>query len=253
MYAEHLFAELEKRKISYRNEQSLQDISTEPVVRLILDFLSVLYADREPEAYIRLMELLADSGFDEDDQEALRAHWHKYFNDKRAEIRKSSDQNIDFDPIWNLVREFLNKVGRDRIVSLSSDYEQGSRLNEVVKDIKQKVSEIFVDEADVLKMLARFSEDRAIRIMTIHKSKGLEFDTVILLGIERETFWGEEDAERCAFFVGASRAKRRLVLTRSVERPLPSSRPRRWNVQRRPHEEFMGYAEMFIDEEFIEK
>jgi superfamily I DNA/RNA helicase len=81
--------------------------------------------------------------------------------------------------------------------------------------------------------------------MTIHKSKGLEFDSVILLGVEKQTFWGKLEEERCAFFVGVSRAKRRLVLTRALERPTPSSNPWRWSVQREAHEEFMGYAKKF--------
>ena len=37
--------------------------------------------------------------------------------------------------------------------------------------------------------LTAFSADRAVRIMSIHKSKGLEFDTVIMMGVEEETFW----------------------------------------------------------------
>jgi superfamily I DNA/RNA helicase len=41
----------------------------------------------------------------------------------------------------------------------------------------------------------------------------LEFDTVIMLAVEKETFWGKLDDERSAYFVGISRAKRRLVLS----------------------------------------
>lgn len=248
LYAEHLINELAKREIPYRNEQNLQDISTEPVARLILDFLFILFGNREPDAYIRLMELLVDSSFDEDDQAILRMDWQKYFHDSRADIRGSGHQVNDVEAVWNRVRGFLNKVGRDRITSLSSDYEQGSRLNDIVKEVKLKISELFTSESDIVKVLARFSDDKAVRIMTIHKSKGLEFDSVVLLGVEKETFWGDGDAERCAFFVGISRAKRRLVLTRSTERPTPSNRPRRWNVQRQSHDEFMGYAYKFADE-----
>jgi hypothetical protein len=55
--------------------------------------------------------------------------------------------------------------------------------------------------------LTAFSADRAVRIMSIHKSKGLEFDTVIMMGVEEETFWGTIEEERSAYFVGISRAK----------------------------------------------
>ena len=79
--------------------------------------------------------------------------------------------------------------------------------------------------------------------MTIHKSKGLEFHSVIMLAIENETYWAEATTERSVFFVGISRAKQRLLLTWSKQRPTPSTKPRRWNTARTPHEEFLGYAD----------
>ncbi|MEW9150777.1 3'-5' exonuclease [Acinetobacter indicus] len=79
-----------------------------------------------------------------------------------------------------------------------------------------------------------------MKLLTIHKSKGLEFHSVILLGIENETFWGQLENERCAFFVGVSRAKERLILTESRQRPL-NSPPRGWRTSRNPHHEFFSY------------
>ena len=62
--------------------------------------------------------------------------------------------------------------------------------------------------------LTHVTDDGAVRILTVHKAKGLEFDTVVVLGVEHETYWGDEDDARAAtFFVAVSRAKRRLVFT----------------------------------------
>src|ERR1700745_3728045 len=55
-----------------------------------------------------------------------------------------------------------------------------------------------------------------VPIMTIHKCKGLEFHTIIFLGLEDYPFRniakeiGEED---CNFFVAFSRAKKRVIFT----------------------------------------
>jgi superfamily I DNA/RNA helicase len=84
-----------------------------------------------------------------------------------------------------------------------------------------------------------------VRIMSIHKSKGLEFDTVIVLGVEKQTFWGEEEAERSAYFVAISRAKRRLFLTVCNQRERPDG-VKRWDVNRTEHAEFIGYAEPYL-------
>jgi superfamily I DNA/RNA helicase len=61
------------------------------------------------------------------------------------------------------------------------------------------------------------------------------------LGIEKQTFWGEEEAERSAFFVGISRAKRRLVLTVCESRERPDGAGR-WDIVRTEYDEFVGYA-----------
>lgn len=52
--------------------------------------------------------------------------------------------------------------------------------------------------------------------MTIHKSKGLEFKTVIFLGLEDSQWWGfryQPEEEQRAFFVAFSRAIERVLFT----------------------------------------
>src|SRR5690606_36102857 len=61
-----------------------------------------------------------------------------------------------------------------------------------------------------------------IPAMTIHKSKGLEFDTVIFIGLDDQEWWGIEsqpEEEKRAFFEAFSRAIRRVVFTFSDKRP----------------------------------
>lgn len=50
--------------------------------------------------------------------------------------------------------------------------------------------------------------------MTVHKSKGLEYDTVIFVGLDDKAWWSHKpgDAEGLAtFFVALSRAKQRAI------------------------------------------
>src|SRR5690606_11560026 len=149
---------------------------------------------------------------------------------------------------WESVRAFLKQISIETLVALSPDYESHDRLKEVVRDTRMRIEELFKIEPDLPKALERFSDDQTVRIMTMHKSKGLEFDSVILLGIENQTFWGKADEERCAFFVGVSRAKRRLIMTVSGRRETPPSKPSRWIEQRAPHLEFLSYAAPFLSE-----
>ena len=85
--------------------------------------------------------------------------------------------------------------------------------------------------------------DRSVRILTIHKSKGLEFNSVVILAVDNEIFWGDVDENRCAFFVGISRAKKRLVLTHADRRSKPIGHSGRWEVSRTVQSEFFGYPD----------
>lgn len=71
----------------------------------------------------------------------------------------------------------------------------------------------------------------AVPVMTIHKSKGLEYHTVIFLGLEDSAFWAfasQEHEDTCAFFVAFSRAKMRVLFTFCSQRttsPMHQNRP----------------------------
>ncbi|MFJ1877702.1 MULTISPECIES: 3'-5' exonuclease [Streptomyces] len=78
--------------------------------------------------------------------------------------------------------------------------------------------ELVVD-GDPVQALRRLSETDAIRFLTIHKCKGLEFEKVVVLGVEEQLFWSNEPtAQESEFFVAISRAKQLLVLTHVMHR-----------------------------------
>jgi superfamily I DNA/RNA helicase len=56
--------------------------------------------------------------------------------------------------------------------------------------------------------------------MTIHKSKGLEYHTVVFLGLHQNAFFDYKknaSEETNVFFVALSRARERVIFTRSKE------------------------------------
>jgi superfamily I DNA/RNA helicase len=237
LYAEAVMSELESRGIPFRNEQKLQDLSAEPIARIIVDFLLVVFGDREPDAFGRLMAVLSVSY--QDDDSGDHAKWPRFFDD----ARRAQTASANIEDVRALVTKFLKELGAPFVRSLSAEYEQGPYLNTKIKEAADRIAELWTQSGSLLQGLGRFSEDRAVRILTIHKSKGLEFHSVILLGVEQQTFWGKVDDERAAFFVGISRAKERLVLTSVDQRPRPEAPTKRWDEKRTPQEEFLGYAQ----------
>lgn len=237
LYADHLMAALEVEGIPYRNEQEMQDITVEPAARLIVDYLSSLYGEREPKAWIRLMNQLIPFA-DDEVQSSARRNFQRFFKEQRKIITMTEP----FSGWWESVRSFLKEVGMETLVALSPDYESHSRLGEVVRDTKMRIEGLLELTSNLPEALTRFSDDQAVRILTIHKSKGLEFDSTIIMAIENEIFFGDQDSNRCAFFVGVSRAKRRLVLTYTLERERPQNHGGRWNVRRSPQQEYINFA-----------
>ncbi|WP_241573156.1 UvrD-helicase domain-containing protein [Vibrio parahaemolyticus] len=239
LYAMRLMVALRDRGIPYRNEQQLQDITVEPAARLIVDFLLSTFGKQEPSAWVRLMEKLVPFTDDDDEKGELVQNWQRFI----LEEKKAINQNpiVPENPKrWDCLKRFIEKVGFQELMSLSHDYETESRLREVLNDTCSQIDQLMSTGLDLQASLKRFEDDQAVRILTVHKSKGLEFDSVVLLGVETESYWGNPDENLCAFFVGVSRAKRRLLLTHVGFRSRPAGHYGRWDTQRHRQERFLG-------------
>lgn len=148
-----------------------------------------------------------------------------------------------------LETEYLKdrEEGMDRVqnvkelVSLASAYDDDQSQENVFKFIED-VS-LYSDQDDL-------SEDiDAIRLMTIHASKGLEFDYVFIVGLEQGLFPSEsfdtnkdEEEERRLFYVAITRAGKKLYLTYAGMRKLYGSL-----MVNTPSEFLMDIAEDYIE------
>lgn len=238
-YALDLMTALKAKEIPFRNEQSIQDISTEPVARLIIDYLLCLYGTRNPKAWTKVNELLLPFDIDEQTRISTLRDFNNFFKEEKKKLL-AGDYQQSLESWFDATNALLKHLGSPTLIALSPEYESQTYLTNVIEQLEKIINDFLSQEADLLKALNSFGHDETVKLLTIHKSKGLEFHSVILLGIENETFFGRLEDERCAFFVGVSRAKQRLTLTESRQRPL-NSPPRGWRTSRNPHHEFFSY------------
>ncbi len=74
----------------------------------------------------------------------------------------------------------------------------------------------------------RTGEERGVSLMTVHNAKGLEFDVVFLVALEKDLFpnaravrdQGHSEEERRLFYVAITRARRRLYISHAQMRRL---------------------------------
>ncbi len=244
LYCEKLHEALQAAGVAFRVEDREQNLTAEPAARLITDFLLITGSNRQPAAFKRLLDLVV-YGHDLDDEGEYKARgkWNRFLEKTSADIRSGTLRLARRTDLDGLTANLIDTLGRGVVVSLSPDYAHGPRLEQVIEETLTSVHEHLALEPDIGKALATLSSDNAVRVMSVHKCKGLEFNAVIVLGVEEETFWGEIDAERKVFFVAISRAREKLVLTVSRRRERPKLPVRRWDEERTEQQEFLGYAD----------
>ncbi|NEJ24248.1 AAA family ATPase [Rhizobium leguminosarum] len=239
---------LQSLSIPFREEDRTQDFAAEPIVKVITDLLLVAGTTNNADAHRRLLNTVVyRNSMDEEQEYRARHRWTRFVADIRSAMAGGAIAKGDRAGLQAIVDQLFDLVGRDAIVAMSADYAQGSCLNDLAQASIDRLHDVLSQEEDIGVALSSFSADRAVRIMSIHKSKGLEFDTVVVMGVEAETFWGNPVDERSAYFVAISRAKERLILSVTSNRERPEGWPshRRWDIVRAPHAEFLDYALLY--------
>lgn len=247
---EVLGEELHDRSIPYRNEQDSQDLGAEPAAALIFNFIRVVATDRHPDAYAEFMRVASRTSATEEAALQFDSQLKRLLRDSRAAVRNPSFAKGNLDAWRPVVSEFLELVSRPMLNALSPAYQQGSRLDDVMEDALATFGKALVVDGDPVEALRRLSELDAVRILTIHKCKGLEFDKVVVLGVEEELFWG--DAAMPEFFVAISRARNELILTHTDFRARPGTPVKYWRENRNAYVQFLDYADDSGDDKWPE-
>jgi ATP-dependent DNA helicase UvrD/PcrA len=151
--------------------------------------------------------------------------------------------------VGELLHETLEETGytealqAERTVESQVRVENLEELVGVAREYDATAEEPSVEE--FLQQIALFSEQDNLRdelglvtLMTLHNAKGLEFDTVFIIGMEDGVFphsrsieAGDLEEERRLAYVGITRAKRELYLTYARTRALFGNRD--WNLRSR--------------------
>ena len=217
-----LLPEFKRCGIQLRNESravgrtNLQDLLAENSTQVAVALLRLGAHSRFPEAWDQVSEVflrLRNVDPDDDDrsrraQDDLTEFVHKL----QAELRGGPSQGVA-ENITGRIFEFLDT---DAMRSVYSEYGSGDRLKIAIEAFRLHFSVIASSCKTWVECLELFEGNNAIPLMTVHKSKGLEYDTILFVGIDDKSWWSHTpgNAESLStFFVGLSRAEQRVIFT----------------------------------------
>jgi DNA helicase-2/ATP-dependent DNA helicase PcrA len=120
---------------------------------------------------------------------------------------------------WVEQQDNLEHTSRaENLRELSNAMAEATEQGQTLEDV--------LDQASLASDADQYQEDVAVSLMTLHSAKGLEFEAVFLAGLEEGVLPhsrsidtpGEIEEERRLFYVGMTRAKKSLVLSRAIYR-----------------------------------
>ena len=120
-----------------------------------------------------------------------------------------------------LVDDVLGLIGRGRLVAAHPAYGQGDWLEKVLASTAIHLAQSAAVAGDWTAALDAYEGLHAVPLMTIHKSKGLEYHSVIFVGLDDGAWWsfaGDKIEGTAGFFVAFTRAKQRVVFTYCARR-----------------------------------
>lgn len=201
---------------------AIQDLLTEELFETLFPLLRLAASGRNPEAWTDSQERLRVLfGLSDEDDAALG----RLQRDTGAFVRELRAYMDDHPPAEATATEVLNLalayVGRERLVGAFANYQRPTDFERVFQGFLILITECTVGQAQWRDVLDRFEGLGQVPLMTIHKSKGLEFHTMIFFGLDNRTWWSLKNdggEEMNSFFVALTRAQQRAYFSFCRER-----------------------------------
>lgn len=220
--------------IRVRLENEIQVLVDDDFINLLLGVLSTAVDSLDYSSAANLENNLSYLwGYEFDDEEAQsQSREYEEFTHRYNSLKKSIDKNIkiikNLDDIDTIIYELIEQIGKQNIRRVYSRYQQPSHVARVMKKLLFELKRIYnscaltASPQDRMQTAVDYLRGKnCIRVMTIHKSKGLEFDNVYVMGVDDEHFWSmrkgvqEKEEAISTFFVAISRPRKKLLISTS--------------------------------------
>jgi superfamily I DNA/RNA helicase len=214
---------LADHNIVLRNEAAeigpvkLQELLSEDLSELVISLIRLATSERAGRAWgdcLNALSLLR--GLASDDGRA-RMRLGREIEAFAAKFRETYPHPVDSkSDALAVVAEVLDFVGRTDLAAACPAYRQGDWMRKVAEAVALHLRASCAEQAEWGLALDGYEGLDSLPLMTIHKSKGLEYHTVIFVGLDDGAWWSfsKDQVEATAgFFVAFTRAKQRVLFT----------------------------------------
>ena len=189
-YASVLDSAFQESDMKVRDEGDLQDILADNLVGILVSFLRLGSLQRSPEHWTDCVEITANLwGLDSDivsEGRRLGRSLGKLHSRLRSLLSDVPTSRDEIRLIFDVIIEFL---GEGNIKASYPEYNQGDWYNQILQKAVRYMFRSFESSENWQSGLDDFEGVDALPLMTIHKSKGLEYHTVVFLALDDRAWW----------------------------------------------------------------
>jgi len=198
-------------------EIAIQDLLGEELTAILLPLLRLGAHARNRQAWNSIQRSLQflEGIYPEDEsgQQRLQIRLQSFVRDLRAQMKAKEP---DEENVGVITQDVIDSVDPSVLRRAFPAYQREPDFSRVWEGFKGLLIECAEGAETWTQVLDRFEGLGQVGLMTIHKSKGLEFHTMIFYGLDRETWWSlrpDNVEELNSFFVALTRAKQRAFFT----------------------------------------
>lgn len=220
LYAGELITHLCENGSQARNEGYFYDLLSEEITLFIINMLYRVLDNKDSTTRKNTFDFISNLYSDLDHQGLLTIEkkLFKFIKQKRINYNFN---DLTVDKLKELLKDTVKLIDTNRLKAQFPKYKNKKELNRLLTKLYKELWKAYQESNDLKTALDTLVGKNTIPVMTIHRSKGLEYHTVIFVGLEDDAFWSynsQADEDNCAFFVALSRAKERILFTFSQTR-----------------------------------
>jgi superfamily I DNA/RNA helicase len=212
-----------KRGLHLRNEAlkvgavALQELLAEDLSEQLLSLLRLFTSTRAGRHWTACLDMVCWLRGLATDDDAGRDRAMKELNEAARKFREAHpDPAKDEANAKAIVGSLIGFLKKTNILAVCPAYRQGDWFDNVAASAAAHLAASCKSAKNWQDALDTYEGVHSVPLMTIHKSKGLEYHTIIFVGLDDGAWWSfanDEYEATAGFFVAFTRAKQRVIFS----------------------------------------